>query len=104
MSNLATLFIGLYFLIAPSLVLPSAGDYFISNNVIEFKNSSYETYGQDTQKVVLRAKKGYLNLNNQDLKLIGKIKGKIIAVDKILKKLIKLLINSSLFFIKIKVF
>ena len=75
LSNRAAVFIGLYFLIAPSLVLPSAGDYFISKNVIEFKNSLYETYGQDSQKVVLRAKKGYLNLNNQDLKLIGKIKG-----------------------------
>ena len=56
-------------------VYPSANISILSNNVIEFKNSIYESYGQDKEKIVLKSKEGSMDLDNQFINLIGNVEG-----------------------------
>ena len=54
---------------------PSTNNSFLSNNIIEFKNSVYESYGQGNEKLVFRSKEGSMDLNNQVISLIGDVEG-----------------------------
>ena len=57
-SNQAPLFIGLSLTLISFTVLPSVNSPLLSNDVIEFKNSIYRTYGQGKEQLVLKSKKG----------------------------------------------
>jgi len=74
--NQAHLFIGLSLITISFTALPSANAPLLSNNAIEFKNSTYRTYGQDNEQLVLKAKKGNINLRNKAINLIGEVEGK----------------------------
>ena len=56
-------------------VYPSANISILSNNVIEFKNSIYESYGQDNEKLVIKSTEGSMDLDNQFINLIGNVEG-----------------------------
>ena len=73
--NKAPLFIGLLLKATSFAVYPSTNTSFLSNNVIEFKNSVYESYGQGNEKLILRFKEGSMNLDNQVINLIGDVEG-----------------------------
>ena len=70
-----TLFIGLYLIVNSFTVYPSANISFLSNNVIEFKNSIYESYGQGNERLILKSKKGSMDLDNKFINLIGDVEG-----------------------------
>jgi len=57
------------------VVYPSTNTSFLSNNVIEFKNSVYESYGQGNEQLILRFKEGSMNLDNRVINLIGDVEG-----------------------------
>ena len=76
--NQAHLFIGLSLITISFTALPSANAPLLSNNAIEFKNSTYRTYGQDNEQLVLKAKKGNINLRNKAINLFGEVEGKFI--------------------------
>ena len=75
-SNQTPLFIGLSLTLISFKVLPSVNSPLLSNDVIEFKNSIYRTYGQGNEKLVLKSKKGNINLLNKSINLIGEVEGK----------------------------
>ena len=75
-SNQAPLFIGLSLTLISFTVLPSVNSPLLSNDVIEFKNSIYRTYGQGKEQLVLKSKKGNINLLNKSINLIGEVEGK----------------------------
>ena len=75
--NQAHLFIGLSLITISFTALPSANAPLLSNNAIEFINSTYRTYGQDNEQLVLKAKKGNINLRNKAINLIGEVEGKL---------------------------
>ena len=54
---------------------PSTNISFLANNVIEFKNSVYESYGQGDERLFLRSKEGSVDLDNQVINLIGDVEG-----------------------------
>ena len=56
-------------------VYPSTNISFLSNNVIEFKNSIYESYGQGNERLILKSKEGSMDLDNQFINLIGDVEG-----------------------------
>jgi lipopolysaccharide transport protein LptA len=56
--------------------LPSTNSPLLSNNAIEFKNSTYRTYGQGDEQLVLKSKKGNINILNKAINLIGEVEGK----------------------------
>ncbi len=72
----APLFIGLSLISISYNVLPSTNDSLISNNKIEFKNSSYRTYVNGNEQLVLESKKGNVNLDTKAINLTGEVKGK----------------------------
>ena len=74
--NRAPLFIGLSLISIPFTVLPSANSPLLSNDVIEFKNSTYRTYGQGNEQLVLKSQKGNINLLDKSINLIGEVEGK----------------------------
>jgi len=74
-SNQAPLFIGLSLTLISFTVLPSVNSPLLSNDVIEFKNSIYRTYGQGKEQLVLKSKKGNINLLNKSINLIGEVEG-----------------------------
>ena len=45
-------------------------------NVIEFNNSSYESYFSNNEKIVLKSRDGKLNLDNNEIILTGKVEGR----------------------------
>ena len=45
-------------------------------NVIEFNNSSYESYFSNNEKIVLKSRDGKLNLDNNEIILTGEVEGK----------------------------
>ena len=57
---------------------PTTNISFLDNNTIEFKNSMYVAYEQGIKKLVFKSKKGNINLENQDINLIGDVKGQFI--------------------------
>ena len=72
----AHLFIGLSLIAISFNVFPSANSPLLSNNAIEFKNSTYKKYGQGNEQLVLKSKKGNINLRNKAINLTGKVEGK----------------------------
>ena len=74
--NQAHLFIGLSLITISFTALPNANSPLLSNNVIEFKNSTYSTYGQGDEQLILKSKKGNINLRNKAINLIGEVEGK----------------------------
>tara|TARA_B100001250_G_C19638518_1_gene717137 strand:+ start:335 stop:916 length:582 start_codon:yes stop_codon:yes gene_type:complete len=54
---------------------PSTNDSPLSKNIIEFKNSVYESYGRGNEKLVLRSKEGSMDLDSQVISLIGDVEG-----------------------------
>jgi len=76
-SNPAHLFIGLSLITISFTVLPSSNSSLLSNNAIEFKNSTYRTYGQANDQIVLKSKKGNIDLHNKAINLIGEVEGKL---------------------------
>ena len=74
--NQAPLFIGLSLIVISFKVLPSANSSLLSSNSIEFKNSTYRTFGQGNEQLVLKSKKGNINLHNKAINLIGEVEGK----------------------------
>lgn len=74
--NQAHLFIGLSLIIISFTALPNANSPPLSNNAIEFKNSTYSTYGQGNEQLILKSKKGNINLLNKAIYLIGEVEGK----------------------------
>ena len=69
-SNQAPLVIGLSLTLISFTVLPSVNSPLLSNDVIEFKNSIYRTYGQGNEQLVLKSKKGNINLLNKSIYLV----------------------------------
>ena len=45
-------------------------------NVIQFNNSSYESYSLNNEKVVLKSRHGILNLDNNEINLSGEVEGR----------------------------
>jgi len=76
--NRAPLFIGLLLIPLSFSVLPGSNSPLLANNAIEFKNSTYRTYGQDKEQLVLKSKEGNINLRNKAINLIGEVEGKFI--------------------------
>ena len=74
--NQAHLFIGLSLITISFAALPSTNSPLLSNSAIEFKNSTYRTYGQGKEQLVLKSKKGNLNLLNKAINLKGEVEGK----------------------------
>ena len=74
--NQAHLFIGLSLITISFTALPNANSPLLSNNAIEFKNSTYKTYGQGNEQLVLKSKLGSINLHDKTISLIGEVKGK----------------------------
>ena len=74
--NRAPLFIGLSLISISFTVLPGANSLLPTNNTIEFKNSTYRTYGQGNEQLVLKSKEGNINLRNKAINLIGEVEGK----------------------------
>jgi len=72
------LFIGFFVITLSSNTFPSANPSFVSNNTIELKTSSYETYGLNDEKLFFKSKEGNINLDNQEINLIGEVEGKFI--------------------------
>ena len=70
------LIIGLSLISISFIALPSASTPLLSKDAIEFKNSIYTTYVQGREQLVLKSKKGNINLLNKDINLIGEVEGK----------------------------
>ena len=73
-----SLFIGLSLMVISYDAFPTTNISFLHNNTIEFKNSMYVSYEQGIKKLVFKSKKGNINLENQDINLIGDVKGQFI--------------------------
>jgi len=76
--NQSNLFIGLSLIAIPFTTVSSANGSLLSNNVIELKNSTYSTYGQSNGQLVLKSKKGNINLDTEAINLIGEVEVKFI--------------------------
>ncbi len=62
----------------PSSSFSDTNTSIIFSSNIEFKNSSYENFGQDNERQVLTSKEGRINLDNQNIYLNGDVEGKFI--------------------------
>ena len=58
-----------------SISIFSENNAFQLDNSIEFKESSYESYLLNNEKIVLQSKGGALNLDNKDIILTGEVEG-----------------------------
>ena len=74
--NKSRLFIGLSLFIISFTLFSSTNSSPQSNNAIEIKNSLYKTYGQGNELLVVKSKKGNINLYTKDVNLIGNVEGK----------------------------
>ena len=74
--NRAPLFIGFSLILISFSVLPGTNSPLLTNNTIEFKNSTYKTYEQGNEQLVLKSKEGNINLRNKAINLIGEVEGK----------------------------
>ena len=75
--NCSSLFIGFSLFTICSTAFPSPNASLLPTNIIELKTFSYESYGQGNERVVLKSKKGNVNLDSQDINLIGDVEGKL---------------------------
>ena len=74
--NQAYLFIG-FSLITISLdVFPGANSPLLSNNTIEFKNSTYRKFEQGSEQLIIKSKQGNIILDNKTINLMGEVEGK----------------------------
>ena len=73
--NQLSLIIGLSLFFISSNALKAENTSFLSNN-IHFKNPSYKSYGQGNEGITFKSEKGYINLNNLDIHLIGNVEAK----------------------------
>ena len=74
--NQAHLFIGLSLITISFTALPNANSPLLSNNAIEFKNSTYKKYEQGSEQLVIKSTRGNINLRNKDINLMGEVEGK----------------------------
>ena len=74
--NQAYLFIGLSLITTSFNVFPSANNALLSNNTIEFKNSTYKKYEQGSEQLVIKSTRGNINLRNKAINLMGEVEGK----------------------------
>ena len=74
--NKIYLFIGFPLIAISFNIFPSANSPLLSNNAIEFKNSTYSTYVQGNEQLILKSKKGNINLRNKAINLMGEVEGK----------------------------
>ena len=72
----SSLFIGLSLFTVCSTALPAPNTSLSSTNTIGLKNFSYKSYGQEREMVILKSKQGSVNLDSQDINLIGNVEGK----------------------------
>ena len=63
----------------------SANNNFQQDNVIEFNNSSYESYLLNNEMIVLKSKDGELNLDSNEIILKGEVEGRLIVDGKSFK-------------------
>ena len=74
--NQAYLFIGLSLITNSFNVFPSANSPLLSNNTIEFKNSTYKKYEQGSEQLAIKFIRGNINLRNKAINLMGEVEGK----------------------------
>ena len=74
--NQAYLFIGLSLITTSFNVFPSANNTLLSNNTIEFKNSTYKKYEQGSEQLVIKSTRGNINLRNKAINLMDEVEGK----------------------------
>ncbi len=74
--NQVFLFIGLSLITFSFKVFPNANSPLLSDNVIEFKNSTYRKYEQSNEQLVIKSSKGNINLHNKAINLMGEVEGK----------------------------
>ncbi len=74
--NQAYLFIGLSLITISFNVFPSANNTLLSNNTIEFKNSTYKHYEQGREQLVIKSTRGNINLRNKAINLMDEVEGK----------------------------
>ena len=74
--NQAYLFIGLSLITNSFNVFPSANSPLLSNNAIEFKNSTYKKYEKGGEQLVIKSRLGNINLHNKAINLMGGVEGK----------------------------
>ena len=74
--NQAYLFIGLSLITNSFNVFPSANSPLLSNNAIEFKNSTYKKYEKGGEQLVIKSRLGNINLHNKAINLMGEVEGK----------------------------
>ena len=74
--NRVFLFIGLFLITISFKVFPSTNSSLLSNNSIEFKNSTYRKYGKDKEQLVIKSTQGNINLRNKAFNLMGEVEGK----------------------------
>ena len=74
--NRVFLFIGLSLITISFKVFPSANSPLLSNNAIEFKNSTYRKYEKGNEQLVIKSTKGNINLRNKAINLMGEVEGK----------------------------
>ena len=73
--NQLSLLIALSLFVFPFEPLQTANTSFLSNQ-IEFKKTSYTTYGKDNEGMTLKSEEGYINLDNQNIHLIGNVEAR----------------------------
>ena len=76
-SNNKILFIGFSVAIFLFSTALSANNNFQQDNVIEFNNSSYESYLLNNEKIVWKSKDGELNLDSSEILLTGEVEGRL---------------------------
>ena len=74
--NQAYLFIGFSLITISFDVFPDANSPLLSNNTIEFKNSTYRKYEQGSEQLVIKSKQGNIILDNKTINLMGEVEGK----------------------------
>ena len=74
--NQAYLFIGLSLITTSFNVFPSANNTLLSNNTIEFKNSTYKKYEQGSEQLAIKSIRGNINLRNKAINLMDEVEGK----------------------------
>ena len=74
--NQAYLFIGLSLITTSFNVFPSANNALLSNNTIEFKNSTYKKYEQGSEQLAIKSIRGNINLRNKAINLMDEVEGK----------------------------
>ena len=75
-SNQTILLIGISLITLSPNAFASTKTSFLSENTIAFKNSWYESQFLNNKKIILRSNEGDVNLDYQEINLIGDVQGK----------------------------